>query len=105
MQYVYCPLADERNLDTYRFPDLGEPGRFESAKERLPNLKERYVVSAGTSTFFRHGWDLRGLENWLMDIVEESPFMLKLLDRLLEFKLEQIRRHHEGTGGGAAETD
>ena len=90
MRYVYHPLSDERNLDTYKFPDLGAPGRFGNLEERVKRLQENHVVSAGTATFYKECWNLRGLEPFLMDIATESPFMLKLLDRLLEYKLEII---------------
>jgi uroporphyrinogen decarboxylase len=90
MKYVYHPLADERNLDTYKFPSLED--RFEGVRERVERLKQSYVVSAGTGTFFRDSWNLRGLEAFLVDIPTESLFLTKLLDRLLEYKLEIIRQ-------------
>jgi hypothetical protein len=90
MRYVYHPLSDERNLDTYKFPSLEE--RFKGVKEQVERLKQNYVVSAGTGTFFKDGWNLRGMEAFFMDIAVESPFMVKLLDRMLEYKLEIIRQ-------------
>lgn len=91
MRYVYHPLHDERDLDTYKFPSL--EGRFKGVKERTEQIKQNYVVSAGTGTFFRDAWNLRGLEAFLVDIATESPFMLKLLDRMLEYKLEIISNY------------
>lgn len=88
MRYVYHPLSDERSLDTYKFPGL--EGRFKGVREHAERLKQNYVVSAGTGTFFRDAWNLRGLEAFLIDVAIESPFMLKLLDRMLEYKLEII---------------
>ncbi len=91
MKYIYHPLADESNLDTYKFPSL--EGRFASVKERAEQLKQNYVVSAGTGTFFTSSWQLRGLEAFLVDIAMESPFLLNLLDRMLEYKLEIISQY------------
>ncbi|MFQ6040733.1 MAG: uroporphyrinogen decarboxylase family protein [Candidatus Poribacteria bacterium] len=88
MRYVYHPLSDESNLDRYKFPSL--EGRFEGVKERVKQLQRNYVVSAGTATFFKDGWNLRGMEAFFIDIATESPFMVKLLDRLLEYKLEIV---------------
>ena len=93
MRYVYHPLSDEENLATYRFPDLNAPGRFEGIEKRVEQLKQNYVVSAGITTFFKRCWNLRGLENFLMDIATESPIMVKMLDILLERKLEIVRRY------------
>jgi uroporphyrinogen decarboxylase len=91
MKYIHQPLADESNLDTYKFPSL--EGRFEGVKEHVEQLKQNYVVSAGTGTFFTSSWQLRGLEAFLVDIAMESPFMLKLLDRMLEYKLEIVSQY------------
>ncbi len=91
MKYIYHPLSDESNLDTYKFPSL--EGRFEGIKDRVEQLKQNYVVSAGTSTFFTNSWQLRGLENFLVDIAVESPFLMNLLDRMLEYKLEIISQY------------
>lgn len=91
MKYIYQPLADESKLETYKFPSL--EGRFEGVKERAEQLKQNYVVSAGTGTFFTSSWQLRGLEAFLVDIAMESPFMLKLLDRMLEYKLEIVSQY------------
>ena len=95
LRYVSVPLADDRDLDTYRFPDLDAPGRFDAAREAAPKLKVNYPVSAGTSTFFRNAWDLRGYEQWLMDLYINPTFVEKLLDRMLEYKLEIFRRFGE----------
>ncbi len=88
MKYVHHPLSDESSLDAYKFPSLD--GRFEGVKERAEQLKQNYVVSAGTATFFTESWRLRGLEAFLVDIAMESPFLVKLLDRMLEYKLEIV---------------
>ncbi len=51
MKYVYCPLADESNLQSYQFPDLDQPERWEGLEERVKKLKENYPVASGVSTF------------------------------------------------------
>ncbi|MGD8237004.1 MAG: uroporphyrinogen decarboxylase family protein [Armatimonadota bacterium] len=92
MRYTHHPLADESALDSYEFPDISAAERWEGVEERVRELKQEHVVSAGTGTFYRDAWGLRGLEQWLCDIAEESAFMLKLLDGMLEYKLEIVRR-------------
>jgi uroporphyrinogen decarboxylase len=92
MRYVSCPLADEARLDGYKFPPLDAPGQWDGVAESVTKLKRRYMVAGGVWTFFRHAWDLCGMQNWLMHLVEPGPFVVRLLDRLLEYKLEQTRR-------------
>jgi uroporphyrinogen decarboxylase len=92
MRYTYHPLADESVLDSYEFPDITAAERWEGVEERIQEARKTHFLSGGTGTFYRDGWDLRGLEQWLCDIAEESAFMLKLLDRMLEYKLELVTR-------------
>ena len=92
LRYVYHPLADEANLNTYEFPDLDEPGLMDGVAERVAEAKKTYLVIAGTSTFFKNAWELRGLHAWLTDLGLDSAFAPRLLDRLLECKLEYTRR-------------
>ncbi|MBI2192244.1 MAG: hypothetical protein HYU36_09690 [Planctomycetes bacterium] len=92
MRYVRCPLEDETSLASYAFPPVDEPGQWEGIEERVSELQSRYVVSGGVSTFFRHAWDLCGLEAWLAHLARPGPFVSRLLDRLMEYKLEQARR-------------
>jgi len=92
MRYVSCPLADEGALASYEFPPLDGPGQWDGVAERAAELKQKYVVTGGIRTLFRHAWDLCGMQNWLMHLVEPGTFVVKLLDRLLDYKLEQVRR-------------
>jgi uroporphyrinogen decarboxylase len=93
--YAFCPLADESNLNTYRVPDLNAPGRFDRAAEQIKESKRDHFIRADVTTLFRHGWDLRGLEQWYEDLLLNPRFVEKLSDMLLEFKLEQVRRFAE----------
>jgi hypothetical protein len=42
-------------------------------------------------TFFRSGWELRGFEQWLIDLALDAPIVPRVLDLLLEQKLEEVR--------------
>lgn len=91
MRYLHHPLSRKQNLDTYRFPDYSKPLFWEGVEKRIKELKKNYVVSAGTGTFFRDAWHLRGLESWLCDIASDEAFVRALLDRMLEYKLQLAR--------------
>jgi uroporphyrinogen decarboxylase len=91
--YVFCPLADESKLSTYKFPDLDAPGRFEEAQEQIRKHKEDHFIKAmGLATIHRRAWELRGYEQWLADLMLNSTFVEKLSDLILDFELEQVRR-------------
>lgn len=86
------PLARAQSLDDLRefpFPDLDEPYRVDDLAERVNRLHERGLASAGNlphlgGELFEAAWRLRGLENFLIDLVRRPDWAHFLLDRLAE---------------------
>ena len=93
------PLADIGNYSAYRFPDpeksmgLG-PIDLAAFEQQISRQKARGEMTYGD---LRHGHtfqqlcDIRGYVDTLMDLTDEEPEVLELLDRLCEFNLAQIR--------------
>ena len=92
------PLADIGRYETYRFPDpehstgLG-PVDWVAFEREIAAQK-----AAGQMTYgdLRHGHtfqqlcDIRGYMDTLMDLTDEEPEVLELLERLCQFNLAQI---------------
>jgi uroporphyrinogen decarboxylase len=75
------PLADARALDSYRPPDPNRPQLYEEAEHLIAAHKSDYwIVGVTVTTIFETAWALRGLEQMLVDFVEDPD----LADRLLE---------------------
>jgi uroporphyrinogen decarboxylase len=91
-RYVYHPLADEAMLDRFEFPDLDEPGRFKEAQHDVEMWHDECVVMGGTGTFYRDCWFLRGMQQWMMDLILNPDFVKALTDKMLSWKLELLRR-------------
>ena len=91
-RYVYHPLADETMLDAFEFPDLDESGRFEEARRDVQHWHDEFVVMGGTGTFYRDCWFLRGMQQWMMDLILNPGFVEALTDKMLDWKLELLRR-------------
>ena len=91
--FVYQPLKDdETRLKTYRFPDPTLPERWTGIEQRVAEQKKKWYVGAGVSTLFKAGWHLRGLQNWLADLVSNEPFVTALLDKMEEYETYIVRR-------------
>ena len=91
--FVYQPLKDdETRLKTCRFPDPTLPERWTGIEQRVAEQKKKWYVGAGVSTLFKAGWHLRGLQNWLCDLVSDEPFVTALLDKLEEYEAYIVRR-------------
>jgi len=87
-RFVYQPLAVVP-LEDYTFPDLDAPGRFAppAAGQRSP-----YARICGISNLFKGCWHLRGLDQWMMDLLADVDYAEALLDRMLAWNLELVRR-------------
>ncbi len=86
------PLARARSLDDVRnfpFPDVSAPYRVEALRSRVRALHARGLAAGGNlphlgGELFEAAWRLRGLENFLIDLLERPPWAHFLLDRLAD---------------------
>lgn len=93
--FTYHPLQHS-DLDAYEFPDLGAEGRFDGAKELVREYSPDYAV-AGYAIYgiFEHAWALRGYETFIRDMYTNPAYAERLLDRLLDWKIEWTKRLSE----------
>lgn len=90
---VHYPLADYAFLTRYQFPNFSLPERYELARQRIADNKEkRFVVANTRISFFERLAIMRGLDNLLLDIYEHPQEMHCVLRRLLELQCEAIHR-------------
>ncbi len=82
------PLTDYSVLDTYTFPPLPDPKASDIA-----DLKDKFLLWAPVNvSLFERVFEIRPFEDILVDIHDNEPAFLRLLDRLLEYYREGIRR-------------
>jgi uroporphyrinogen decarboxylase len=86
------PISDLSRYDEYKWPEVftaGPPaGRLYSG--HMHNFDERWYARGAWITYFEELQQLRGMENLLMDIAQESPGFYRLADDLLEFNLRWL---------------
>jgi uroporphyrinogen decarboxylase len=90
MDISHHPLADASidDLKDYPFPDGTDSSRFSGLREQAMHLKNNtsYAISTGIGgVVYEYCWYLRGLEQWLMDTINNIPFCEALLDNTLKF--------------------
>jgi len=86
------PLARARSLDDLRgfpFPDVSTPYRVADLADQVQELHERGLGVGGSlphlgGELFETAWRLRGLEGFLLDLVERPEWANLLLDRLTD---------------------
>ena len=83
-------LVTPGNLDNYRFPDPDDPSRYGPYADLLADKSDRFVVVNLGFSLFERAWTLVGMENLLMAMLRDKPFVNELLDRVLAFNLRVI---------------
>ena len=89
------------DLDSYPWPDLAHPDRFEGLAEEARELHENspYAVVA-LSGVDPHEviYVARGLDNWLMDLVIDPEFSRALLRKVTDLMIAGVTRYLEAVG-------
>ena len=89
---VRHPLAglDVADLPHQDWPDMRDPGWTEGLAARARELYEETdyaLVTRNAGSLFERGWNLRGLENFLIDLLTDEAFVNAVLDKLLELNM------------------
>ena len=99
VSFVSTPLreASLQEIERYPMPDPADPRRFEGLREEARDLYENssYAVGCYTATLlgiFDCAWVLRGLDQFLMDLVLEPALAQALLEKTFSFNFEVYSR-------------
>ena len=87
-------LDDIGYLDEYLekdFPDPWAPGRFDRAKMLRERYPDRYIVGHWWQALFESVADLRGMENYLCDLIIDRDNIMRLERKLCNFWKEVIK--------------
>ncbi len=98
-EIVGHPLSgDTVKLDTYQIPDPTDPEQYSD----FLHLKEQYsqdhwLIGSSQISIFEAAWYLRGLDQFLTDMLLEPDFAAALMDLVMQFPLEAARQYiHHG---------
>jgi uroporphyrinogen decarboxylase len=91
---VDWPIKDLGRVAEYRWPEEfpagPPPGRQYSG--HMCGFDERWYARGGWFTYFEQLQQLRGMENFMLDVAAETAAFYRLLDDLLDFNLRWIDR-------------
>ncbi|MDP6059271.1 MAG: uroporphyrinogen decarboxylase family protein [Pirellulaceae bacterium] len=97
------PITDDTMdaIDRHPWPDPEDPGRYRGLREKARELHEETdyaVVLNVNSAFFLRCAELRGWENFYMDMAGNPEFAYALMERYLEIRLRMAERALEEVG-------
>ncbi len=97
-QVKHHPLADWSKLDSYTPPNPRDPFYFERLDDTMKDAEDRYVVVTSHFNLFERLDMLHGFSETLEDLCLEPEKCEKVLDMVLEWKLEHWNELHRRFG-------
>jgi uroporphyrinogen decarboxylase len=83
----------EPSLKNYIFPDGSDPDRVAGLNESISKYHDNYFyVSIENHTLLERAFNLRGTQEFLMDIYDHPNFVSELLDQILDYDLKLARQ-------------
>jgi len=102
---MICPPLAQASIDdleTYPWPDPEDPGRYHGLREHTESLFQNtqysLVASAIGMGLFEQALFLRGLENFLADLLVNQAFALRLVEKILKFQTAVLSRYLDIVG-------
>lgn len=100
---THSPIKEDTiaAIERHRWPDPYNPGRYHGLRERARALHEETdfaVVLQVNCAFFLRCAELRGWENFFMDLVGNPKFACSLMDRYLDIRLRIAEKALEEVG-------
>ena len=89
-QVKHHPLENYSKLDSYRPPNPRDPFYFERLDDYIDKAGDRYVMLTSHFNFFERFHMLRGFQQALEDFYLEPEKCQKVLDMILEFKINNF---------------
>jgi len=82
----------DKDLDRYEWPDVARDDLYAGVGEAFashPHMFRRYQVGF---SLYERAWTMRGMTDLLMDMVVRPEFVERLLDKIVESNLRQVRK-------------
>ncbi|MEN3202272.1 MAG: uroporphyrinogen decarboxylase family protein [Atribacterota bacterium] len=86
------PVLSRPTLVGYHFPDPTDPSRYKHIPSFVEAHRDAFKLLRETYTLFERAWSLRGMEEFLSDMLVNESFVKDLLDAITAFHLEVIDR-------------
>ena len=89
---VVGQLLPEPTMAGYRFPDPTDVRYFSDIPGKLEKYPDRFRVFELGFSLYERAWTMRGMEDLLMDFIDNQEFAHELLDRICDYNIAHITR-------------
>ena len=85
-------VLTQPTLKGYAFPNPLDPRFFADIPEKVSRYGDRFRVFQVGFSLYERAWTLRGIENLLMDFLDNPGFVRNLLDAIADYNIAQIQK-------------
>ena len=86
---IHTPLHGP-SLAGYQFPDPLDPRCFADIPSSLSRYGDRFRVFSIGFSLYERAWTMRGMENLMMDFIENPEFVVELLNAIGDYNVAQV---------------
>jgi uroporphyrinogen-III decarboxylase len=87
------PLADDDAISRYQAPDPNRPELYRDAERLIRDYgRDYYIVGVTVTTIFETAWALRGLEQMMVDFIENPELAEAILDIPYRYHLTAAKK-------------
>jgi len=91
-EWVSGPFVEDRDLDGFAWPEGEIYESVETLRRRVEAFEGRYAVMGSVDLPFKAAWQMRGLENFLCDMLLDPAYARELLDRVAVYETQKALR-------------
>jgi uroporphyrinogen decarboxylase len=86
------PEPTVRGLRGYKFPNPTDDRFFNDIPDRVSRFGDRYRIFDLGFSLYERAWTLRGMENLMLDFIENPGFVHDLLRTIADYNIAQCQR-------------
>ncbi|KPK42280.1 MAG: uroporphyrinogen-III decarboxylase-like protein [Phycisphaerae bacterium SG8_4] len=83
-------ILPEPTLDGYDFPDPLDRRFFDGIEEKISTCADCFRVFKIGFSLYERAWTLRGMENLMVDFLDQPDFVRRLLRKIADYNIVQI---------------
>jgi uroporphyrinogen decarboxylase len=83
-------LIPEPTMEGFRFPDPLDHRFFDNIERKLATYSNFFRVFELGFSLYERAWTLRGMENLMIDMIEEPEFVHDLFTAIADYNLAQV---------------
>lgn len=97
-QVKKSPIDDWGRLKGYKFPDTARAKLYCDIPENLVKIKDKFVWASMGFGIWERSQQLRGFENWLIDLADENKKVFDLIEGIVNVKLNLVKNYAKFKG-------